>query len=62
MAWQSFAWVMPGVPWYLYLGHMVTPKIDAQANAPVLNPPCCKLAISRMKRGGVEEVVASHIF
>ena len=35
---------------------MVTPKIDAQANAPISHPPCCELANSRTKRGGVEVI------
>ena len=41
---------------------MVTPKIDAWANAPISHPPCCELAISRTKKGGVEVIVAGPIF
>ena len=40
----------------------VTPKIDAWASAPISQPPCCELAVSRMKRGGAEEVMVSHVF
>ena len=38
---------------------MVIPKINAWASAPVSYPPCFELATSRMKRGGVEEIVVS---
>ena len=31
---------------------VVTPKINAQASAPIPHPLCCELAISRTKRGG----------
>ena len=41
---------------------MVTPKIDAQASALIPHALCCDLAISRMKRGGVKVIAASHIF
>ena len=37
-------------------------KINAWASAPIPHPLCCELAISRMKRGGVEVIVASHNF
>ena len=40
---------------------MVTAKINAQASAPISHPPCCELAISRTKRGGVEIITAGHI-
>ena len=42
-------------------GEMVTKKIDAWASAPISCPQCYELAISRMKRSGVEFIVASHI-
>ena len=40
---------------------MVTPKINAWANAPISCPQSYELAISSMKRGGVEVIVAGHI-
>ena len=39
-----------------------TLKIDAGANAPVSHPLYCELAISRIKRCGVEEVMVSLVF
>ena len=41
---------------------VVTPKIDAWTSTPVPHPPFCELAISRIKRGGFEVIMASHIF
>ena len=41
---------------------IVTPKIDAWASAHISHPQSYKLPISRLKRGGVEVIVASHIF
>ena len=41
---------------------VVTPKINAQASVPVPHPQFCELAISRMKKDGVEVIVAGHIF
>ena len=38
-----------------------TPKIDAKASAPIPHTLCCELAISRMKRGGVDVIMASCI-
>ena len=42
-------------------GGGVTPKIDVQSSTPISCPQRFELAISRMKRGGVEFVIASHI-
>ena len=41
---------------------IVTPRINAWASAPISHTPCWKLAISRMKRGGVEKVMVSRVF
>ena len=41
---------------------IVTTKIDAWASVPVSHPLYCELAVAKMKRGGVEEVVASCVF
>ena len=41
---------------------IITPKIDAWASTPISHPLCCELAVSRMKRGGIEEVMVSHVF
>ena len=41
---------------------MIILKIDAWARVSILYPPCFELAISRVKRGGIEEIVISHIF
>ena len=38
---------------------MVIPKVNAGASAPVSLTPSFELAASRMKRGGVEEIVVS---
>ena len=42
-------------------GKMVTQKFDVWASAPFSCPQRYELAISRMKRGGVEFIVAIHI-
>ena len=41
---------------------MVTPKIDAWASTTISHPLLCGLAVSRMKRDGVEVIMTSHIF
>ena len=41
---------------------IVTPKFDAWASAPISHPQSYELAISSLKRGGVEVIVAGHIF
>ena len=40
---------------------MIIPKINLQASASI-SCPHFKLAVSRMKRGGIEEIMISHIF
>ena len=52
---------MPGVSWHMYSGWNSHPKNDALASAPVSHPPCCELAVSRKKKGGVEEVMVGHV-
>ena len=54
-------WGVLRVSQYLYSGQNGHSKIDAWDNTPVTHPSCCELAISRMKRGGVEVIMASHI-
>ena len=39
---------------------LVAPNVDAQASAPFSNPLCFELVISRMKRAGIEVIVASE--
>ena len=41
---------------------VVTQKLNAWASVPIPHPLCCELAISRIKRGGVEVIVAGCIF
>ena len=40
---------------------MITPKFDSLVSAPISHPPCCEVAIPRMKRGGIEEVMVSNV-
>ena len=40
---------------------MVTQKIDAWASPPISHPRSYELAISSMKRAGVEVIMAGHI-
>ena len=40
---------------------IVTPKINAGDSTPISHTPCCEIAVSRIKRGRVEEVVVSHV-
>ena len=42
-------------------GKGVTPKINVQSSTPISCHQSFELAISRMKSGGVEFVIASHI-
>ena len=42
-------------------GKGVTPKIDAWTSTPISCPQSYEIAVSRMKRGGVGFIVASHI-
>ena len=44
------------------LDERIIPKINAQASTPISYPPCFELAISRMKRDGIEEIVIGCIF
>ena len=41
---------------------IVTPKINVQDSAPISHPQGYELAISRLKTGWAEVIVASHIF
>ena len=43
-------------------GEISTPEINAQASAPISHPQSYELAISRLKRGGVEVIMVGHIF
>ena len=43
-------------------GEISTPKIGAQASAPISYCQSYELAISRLKRGGIEVITAGHIF
>ena len=38
------------------------PKIDAWAYASISHTPCFELVTSRLKRGGIEEIMVSCIF
>ena len=40
-------------------GHSKNQYMDQHTH---FTPPCCELTISRTKRGGVEVIVAGHIF
>ena len=40
----------------------VTPNINAWASIPISCPQSYELAIFRMKRGGVDVIIAGHIF
>ena len=40
---------------------IVTPKIEVWASAPISHPLFCGLAVSRMKRGGIEKVMVNHV-
>ena len=41
---------------------MMIPEIDAWASVPISNGRCFELAISRLKRGEIEEIIVSCIF
>ena len=41
---------------------MIIPEINSWASVPVSYPPCFEFAICRMKRGGIKEMMISHIF
>ena len=58
----SFTWGMPRVYGICSKDELVTPKTNAWASTPIPHPWCCELAISRMKRGGVEVIMPSCIF
>ena len=57
----SLAWGMPRVSQHLYSGSSGHSKNQCTGQCTHSTPPCCELAISRMKRGGVEVITAGHI-
>ena len=59
---RSLVWGMLRVLWHLYSGWNGHSKNWYMGQHTCFSPPCCELSISRMKRGGVEVIMASHIF